>query len=49
MKPVNGANVALARTANFVTVEEALVTSADKVATNGVVHLIDRVLLPSKQ
>ena len=49
MKTVNGANVALARTANFLTVEEALVTSADKVATNGVVHVIDRVLLPPKQ
>ena len=46
VKTVNGANVALARTANFVTVEEALVTVADKTATNGVVHVIDRVLLP---
>jgi uncharacterized surface protein with fasciclin (FAS1) repeats len=49
MKTVNGANVSVARTANFVTVEEALVTSPDKVATNGVVHVIDRVLLPPKQ
>jgi uncharacterized surface protein with fasciclin (FAS1) repeats len=49
MKTVNGANVALARTANILTVEEALVTNADKVATNGVVHVIDRVLLPPKQ
>lgn len=48
MKTVNGANVAMARTATFVTVEEALVTSADKMATNGVVHVIDRVLLPPK-
>ncbi len=48
MKTVNGANVALARTASFVTVEEALVTSPDKGATNGVVHVIDRVLLPPK-
>lgn len=48
MKTVNGANVAMARTANFVTVEEALVTTADKTATNGVVHVIDRVLLPPK-
>ena len=48
MKTVDGANVSVARTANFVTVEEALVTSADKVATNGVVHVIDRVLLPPK-
>ena len=49
MKTVNGANVAVARTATFVTVEEALVTGADKTATNGVVHVIDRVLLPPKQ
>lgn len=48
VKTVNGANVAVARTANFVTVEEALVTGADKTATNGVVHVIDRVLLPPK-
>lgn len=46
VKTVNGANVAVAKTANFVTVEEALVTAADKTATNGVVHVIDRVLLP---
>ncbi|HVE88512.1 MAG TPA: fasciclin domain-containing protein [Burkholderiaceae bacterium] len=39
----------MARTANYVTVEEALVTSADKTATNGIVHVIDRVLLPPKQ
>lgn len=49
MKTVNGANVALGRTATFITVEEALVTAPDKVATNGVVHVIDRVLLPPKQ
>ncbi len=46
VKTVNGANVAVAKTASFVTVEEALVTGADKTATNGVVHVIDRVLLP---
>ena len=45
---VNGANVAVAKTANFVTVEEALITGADKTATNGVVHVIDRVLLPPR-
>ena len=49
MKTVNGANVAVAQSATFVTVEEALVTGADKTATNGVVHVIDRVLLPPKQ
>lgn len=49
VKTLNGANVAVAKTANFVTVEEALVTGADKTATNGVVHVIDRVLLPPKK
>ena len=49
VKTVNGTNVALAKTANFVTVEEALVTGADKSATNGVVHVIDRVLLPPRK
>ncbi len=45
-KTVQGANVALARAGAFVTVEEALVIRADVAATNGVVHVVDRVLLP---
>jgi len=49
VKTVNGADVAVAKTATFVTVEEALVTEADINATNGVVHVIDRVLLPPKK
>jgi uncharacterized surface protein with fasciclin (FAS1) repeats len=49
VKTVNGANVAVSRTASFVTVEQALVTQPDKVATNGVVHIIDSVLLPPKK
>ncbi|MEP6609842.1 MAG: fasciclin domain-containing protein [Burkholderiaceae bacterium] len=49
VKTVNGADIAVARTANFVTIDEALVTGADKAATNGVVHVIDRVLLPPKR
>lgn len=48
-KTVNGANLALAKAGGFVTVEEALVQQADVVATNGVVHVIDRVLLPPKR
>ena len=35
-----------AKTGGFVTVEEALVTQADVPAANGVVHVIDRVLMP---
>jgi uncharacterized surface protein with fasciclin (FAS1) repeats len=45
-KTVNGANVALSRAGEYVTVEEALVQSADINATNGVVHVIDTVLIP---
>ncbi len=48
-KTVNGANLALARAGSFVTVEEAMVQQADVAATNGTVHLIDRVLMPPKR
>lgn len=49
VKTVNGANVAVAKAGTFVTVEEALVQQADLPATNGVVHVIDKVLLPPKR
>ena len=45
-KTLNGSDVALARAGAFVTVDEAMVTQADVIATNGVVHVIDRVLTP---
>ena len=45
-KTVQGSSLAFARSGTFVTVEEALVTQADVMASNGVVHVIDRVLLP---
>lgn len=48
-KTVNGANVALARAGDTVTVEDAVVTQPNVVASNGVVHVIDRVLLPPRQ
>jgi uncharacterized surface protein with fasciclin (FAS1) repeats len=48
-KTVNGANLALARAGTMVTVEDAVVLQADVVASNGVVHVIDRVLLPPKK
>lgn len=48
-KTVNGANVALASAGAFVTVEDAVVQQADLPATNGVVHVIDRVLMPPKK
>lgn len=45
-KTLNGANIALSRAGDFVTVEEALVQTADISATNGVVHIVDSVLTP---
>ena len=49
VKTLNGANLAVAKAGSFVTVEEAMVQQADLPATNGVVHVIDRVLLPPKR
>jgi uncharacterized surface protein with fasciclin (FAS1) repeats len=46
VKTVNGATVALSKAGEFVTIENAAVTTADIVATNGVVHIIDTVLIP---
>lgn len=46
VKTVHGGNLALAKAGTFVTVEEALVQTADISATNGVVHIVDRVLIP---
>lgn len=46
-KTVQGADLALSRAGTFVTVEDAVVTQADVAASNGVVHLIDRVLMPA--
>src|SRR5438132_6292340 len=44
VKTLQGGNVALSRSGDFVTVEDAVVTQPDLSATNGVVHVIDRVL-----
>lgn len=49
VKSVQGANLALSKAGTFVTVEDAMVLTADQVATNGVVHIVDRVLLPPKR
>jgi uncharacterized surface protein with fasciclin (FAS1) repeats len=46
VKTVQGANLALAKSGNTVTVEDAVVTTADLPATNGTVQVIDRVLTP---
>jgi uncharacterized surface protein with fasciclin (FAS1) repeats len=45
-KTVQGANVTLSKAGTFVTIEDAVVTQPDVPATNGVVHIIDRVLMP---
>ncbi len=47
-KTVQGANLALSKAGTFVTVEDAMVQTADVAATNGVVHTIDRVLMPPR-
>ena len=48
-KTANGADLQLSKAGEFVTVEEALVQTADINATNGVVHTVDRVLMPPKR
>jgi uncharacterized surface protein with fasciclin (FAS1) repeats len=49
MKTAEGAEVALSRAGEFVTVEEAMVQQADITASNGVVHKVDRVLMPPRR
>ncbi|AMO21643.1 hypothetical protein GCM10027034_02590 [Ramlibacter solisilvae] len=41
-----GAKLELSRAGSYVTVEDAMVQHADIAAANGVVHTVDRVLLP---
>lgn len=49
VKTLQGSTLAVARAGAYMTVEEAMVQNADVMATNGVVHTIDRVLLPPKR
>ncbi|RZI85258.1 MAG: fasciclin domain-containing protein [Rubrivivax sp.] len=44
---LNGAQLAVSKAGEFVTVDDGLVTQADLAASNGVVHVIDRVLMPA--
>lgn len=48
-KSLQGATLATSRTGTFVGIEDALVQRADITATNGVAHVIDRVLTPPKK
>jgi uncharacterized surface protein with fasciclin (FAS1) repeats len=49
VKTVQGAELALSKSGTFVTVDDAMVVQADVAAGNGVVHVIDRVLMPPKK
>jgi len=49
VKSVQGTNLNLANAGTFVTVEDAVAVQADIQATNGVIHVIDRVLLPPRK
>ncbi len=46
VKSVQGTNLVLSRAGTYVTVEGAMVVTADLKATNGIVHIVDRVLVP---
>lgn len=46
VKSLSGAELELSKAGDFVTVESAAVTTADLVASNGVIHIIDTVLMP---
>lgn len=47
-RTTQGASVSMARAGEFVTVEEAVLQTSDIVASNGVVHTVDRVLTPPR-
>ncbi|KPF49954.1 fasciclin [beta proteobacterium AAP121] len=49
VKSVQGANLGMGKAGDFVTVEDAIVTQADVPATNGVVHIIDKVMMPPRR
>ena len=49
LKSVQGADLAVSKAGSFVTVEDAVVTQADVAASNGVLHIIDKVLMPPKR
>ena len=48
IKTAQGSDLSLYRSGTFVTADEAVVITADVQATNGVVHIIDKVLMPPR-
>jgi len=46
VKTVQGASIEVSKAGDFVTVESAFVSQADLPASNGVIHIIDTVLMP---
>ena len=48
-KSVQGAPLALSTAGTFVTVEDAVVQQANVPASNGVIHIIDKVMMPPKR
>lgn len=46
VKTVQGANLAVYKSGTFMTVEEAVVTTPDVRASNGVIQVVDKVLIP---
>lgn len=49
VKTRQGGNVTIAKAGTFITADDAVVQQVDVVATNGVAHVIDRVLMPPKK
>jgi uncharacterized surface protein with fasciclin (FAS1) repeats len=47
-KTVQGGEVRLRTDGGKVTVDDATVTKADVMASNGVIHVIDKVLMPKE-
>jgi len=48
IKTAQGGALSLYRAGTFVTADEAVVTTADVRASNGVVHIVDKVLMPPR-